>query len=76
MNVSIFRAQKTWELVRALAVFKLCTSRSLVKNSNALIALSYRVFGELITDRVLRSTFLVIFAVVSMPTILNPILRY
>jgi hypothetical protein len=73
--IQAFRAQKTWELVCAAVGFRLCKSRSLVRNSNALIAMSYKVFGEWITNRVLRSTFLDIFVVVSMPKILNPVLR-
>ncbi|KNC54025.1 proline dehydrogenase 1 [Thecamonas trahens ATCC 50062] len=49
--------QSTWHLLRALAVFTLCSSETIVAKSEDLLALSNKIFGKSLTEAVMRSTF-------------------
>jgi proline dehydrogenase len=52
-----FRSKSFLELLRAYAVFKVCSTRSIVSRAEDLTKLSYRVLGETLTDFVMRRTF-------------------
>ncbi|RHY01038.1 hypothetical protein DYB30_006354 [Aphanomyces astaci] len=53
----IFAAKSTAELVRAYAVFQTCQIPFLVRHSQAMINVSYKVVGSTITDWALKHTF-------------------
>ena len=53
----VYQSQSTTNLARAALVFRLCSSPRLVHNSAYLISRSYSIFGEKITNLVLKNTF-------------------
>ncbi|CAM9487469.1 unnamed protein product [Ascophyllum nodosum] len=54
---SSFALFSTWELVRAYLVLRACAIKPLVDHSEVLLRMSYRTFGEKLTNGVLRETF-------------------
>jgi len=52
-----FHVKTTYELLRSLVVFKLCSIRPLVVRAQPLLALSERMLGRRLTHWILRHTF-------------------
>ncbi|KAF0685761.1 Aste57867_22369 [Aphanomyces stellatus] len=53
----IFAAKSTGELLRAYAVFQTCQIPFLVRNSQSMINVSYKLLGHKVTDLALKTTF-------------------
>jgi proline dehydrogenase len=56
-NRLAFDAKSTASLLRAHLVFSLCLIKPLVSNAGPLLKMTRRVFGDFITDTLLKSTF-------------------
>lgn len=52
-----FNTKSSFQLLRSVAVFSICQIRPLIKRSDQLLKISYRIFGPGITNYVLKLSF-------------------
>lgn len=71
-----FEARSSWELLRSLAIFKLCTVKPFVVNADKLLATSKHIFGSTFVHSIVRHTFFKQFCAGENSESIQPTLHY
>jgi len=52
-----YRSKSTWEILRGIIVFKLCSIETLVENNQKLMSLGKKVLGKKLFEKIMESSF-------------------
>ena len=53
---NVFKSKSTFDIIKALAVFKICQVKFIVKNANKLLTISRNILGDKVTGIIVKNT--------------------